>query len=79
MKNKILAVIGFSALTCLLSGCSGAFWAGTGTGTVGTGAAYEIHARSEMNRINDELKSGKITQEEYNIRQDQIGRDSLFQ
>lgn len=61
-----------------LVGCSGAFWGGTGAGALGAGAGYEIQAERQMNQLEDDLKSGKITQEEYNIRKDQIRKGSLL-
>jgi hypothetical protein len=60
-------------------GCSPAFWGGAAGGVVGTGAGYEVHARSEINKLDADLKSGKIDQKEYDIRKDQIQRDSVLQ
>lgn len=62
-----------------LAGCNSSFWGGTGAGVLGAGAGYEYKANREMKQIDDELKSGKITQEEYNIRKDQIQRGSILQ
>jgi hypothetical protein len=59
-------------------GCSGAFWGGAGAGALGTGAGYEIRAEREMNQLDEDLKNGKITQQEYNIRKDQIKEGSLL-
>ena len=59
-------------------GCSGAFWGGTGAGALGAGAGYEIKAEREMNQLDEDLKNGKITQQEYNIRKDQIKKGSLL-
>jgi osmotically-inducible protein OsmY len=61
-----------------LSGCSGAFWGGTGAGALGAGAGYEIQAQRQMNKLDEELKSGKITQSEYDIRKDQIKQGSVL-
>ena len=61
----------------VFSGCSGAFWGGTGAGVAATGAGYELRAREEMNRIEADYKSGKIDQKEYEIRKDQVRRGSL--
>ncbi|MDD4939764.1 MAG: hypothetical protein PHE18_04515 [Candidatus Omnitrophica bacterium] len=74
-KVKILPLIFFGMI---LAGCSGAFWGGAGTGVVGTGAGYEINIQRQMNRIDEDLKNGTITQQEYDIRKDQIQRDSLL-
>jgi len=65
-------------LVVTLMGCSGAFWGGTGAGALGAGAGYEIQAERQMRQLDDDLKSGKISQEEYNIRKDQIKQGSLL-
>jgi hypothetical protein len=61
-----------------LMGCSGAFWGGAGAGALGAGAGYEIQADRQMKLLDEDLKSGKITQQEYNIRKDQIQKGSLL-
>ena len=65
-------------LTGTLTGCSGSFWGGTGAGVLGAGAGYEIQAERQMRQIDEDLKSGKITQQEYDIRKDQIQKGSLL-
>ena len=74
-KIKILLVF---LLGITLMGCSGAFWGGAGAGALGTGAGYEIQAERQMNQLNEDLKNGKITQAEYDIRKDQIQKGSLL-
>lgn len=61
-----------------LMGCSGAFWGGTGAGVLGAGAGYEIQAERQMDQLKEDLASGKITDEEYRIRKDQIEKGSLL-
>ena len=61
----------------VFSGCSGAFWGGTGAGVAATGTGYELRAREEMNRVEADYKNGKIDQREYEIRKDQIKRGSV--
>ena len=73
--KKILLVF---MVVLLMAGCSGKFWAGTGGGVLGAGAAYEIHLERQMRKIDDDLNSGKIEQTEYDIRKSQIERDSLI-
>jgi hypothetical protein len=72
----------FSILCVLLSvalmGCSGAFWGGAATGALGAGAGYEIQAERQMRQLDEELKSGKINQQEYDIRKNQVQRGSLL-
>ena len=61
----------------MVSGCSGAFWGGTAGGTVATGAGYEIHARQRLNQIEADYKAGRIDQREYEIRKNEVGRNSI--
>jgi hypothetical protein len=73
MKNLLLAI----ALTAVAaSGCE--FAAGAGTGALATGAGYEIQAHRQLNRLEDDYKSGKIDREEYEKRKQQIERGSLI-
>ncbi len=65
-------------LSITVMGCSGAFWSGAGVGAVGAGAGYEIQAERQMKVLNEDLKNGKITQHEYDIRKDQIQKGSLL-
>jgi len=65
--------------TFMASGCSGAFWGGAGSGILGAGAGYEVHANAELKKIDEDLKAGRIDKREYDIRKDQIRRDSLLQ
>jgi hypothetical protein len=78
MNNKIKGLIVLLSGTMMLAGCSSSFWGGSGVGLLGAGAGYEIKAETEMNKINEDLKSGKITQQEYDIRKDQIQKGSLL-
>jgi hypothetical protein len=78
MKTS-LWMVGLLSIGILMSGCSPAFWGGAAGGVVGTGAGYEVHAKSELNKLDADLKAGKIDQKEYDIRKDQIQRDSVFQ
>jgi len=73
MKNLILA-IALSGLA--LSGCQ--FLGGTATGALATGAGYEYQAKRQMDRLEDDFKSGRINREEYETRKQQIERGSLI-
>lgn len=75
--RKILAGGLIAVVAALAAGCSPAFWGGTGTGVVGAGAGYELNARKQMEQLNEDLKAGRINQQEYEIRKDQIERGSL--
>jgi hypothetical protein len=76
MKKFITLLVLIFATT--LTGCSGQFWGGTGAGVLGAGAGYEYNAERQMKKIDEDLKNGKITQEEYDIRKDQIQKGSLL-
>ena len=45
---------------------------------MGTGAGYELKARQQMERLDDDLKAKRIDQKEYDIRKSQIERGSIF-
>ncbi len=75
--NKIISLITILALLSLV-GCSGKFWAGAGGGALGAGAGYELNLERQMDRIEDDLRDGKIDQNEFDIRKSQIERDSLI-
>jgi len=78
MKNLGLAIV----CLALLTGCSSAVGSGILGGVVGAGAAgggYEYHLKRQKDRVEQDFKAGKIDQKEYEIRKDQIARDSLLQ
>jgi hypothetical protein len=75
---RTLALIaGFSGML-LAGGCSPAFWGGTAAGALGTGAGYEIQANRQMDRLEDDRRSGEISRREYQTRKQQIERGSLI-
>ena len=76
MKNSMMFGLTGLALALSLCGC-GSFWGGMAGGAVGTGAGYEMSARSQRKEIDADLKAGRIDQQEYDIRKDQIERGSL--
>ncbi len=57
------------------SGC--AFLGGVAGGAVGTGAGYELKARQEMKKLDEDLANGTIDRKEYEIRKSQIERGSI--
>ncbi len=79
MNVKMMWISLSAATAVLAAGCSPSFWGGGATGAVGAGAGYEWHANQEKKKIDDDLKAGKIDQREYDIRRDQIQRDSVLQ
>lgn len=76
MRKFQVVMLLFLGMT--LMGCSGAFWGGAGAGVLGAGAGYEVQAKRQMDQLDEDLKNGKITQAEYDIRKDQIQKGSLL-
>jgi ribulose kinase len=55
-----------------------AFLGGAATGAVATGAAYEIQAKRQMDRLDDDFKNRRISREEYEDRKQQIQKGSII-
>jgi len=51
---------------------------GAATGALATGAGYEINAKRQMDKLDDDRKSGRISREEYEDRKQQIERGSII-
>jgi hypothetical protein len=83
MRRGILAILVIGMTLSLFAGGCKSSWGSAGLGAVGGAAAagggYEYVANREMKRIDDDLKSGKIDQKEYDIRKDQIKRMSILE
>lgn len=63
------------------SGCatrSGSAGLGALGGAVASVGGYEYYAKRQLDRLEDDLKAGRISREEYEVRKDQIQRGSLF-
>lgn len=79
--KKIVPVVILLAVFAL-SGCESK-WGSAGLGAAGGAAAtaggYEYHLKKELERVEKDFKDGKIDQREYEIRKDQIKRDSVLQ
>ncbi|MGH7826281.1 MAG: hypothetical protein ACREQ7_14045 [Candidatus Binatia bacterium] len=58
------------------SGCQ--FLGGAATGALATGAGYEYSAKRQMDRLDDDLRAGRINRDEYNDRKRQIEKGSLI-
>jgi hypothetical protein len=58
------------------SGC--AFLGGAAAGSVATGAAYEINAKRQMDRLEEDFKNERISRREYEQRKRQIEQGSLI-
>ena len=84
LSKQMRTALSVLLLLALLGACGCKSTAGNiGLGAAGGAAVgvggYEYHAKREMAKIEKDLKEGKIDQREYDIRKDQIKRDSLFQ
>jgi hypothetical protein len=73
MKQFALLVM-LVALT--QAGCQ--FFGGAATGALATGAGYEIQAKRQMDRLEDDFKSRRISREEYESRKRQIESGSIM-
>jgi hypothetical protein len=71
-----MMMLAIAATSLILCGC-GSFWGGAAGGAAGTGAGYEYNAHKQIERLNEDLKNGKIDQKEYDIRKNQIERGSI--
>jgi hypothetical protein len=75
--QKLLSAVGLSG-TLLTAGCAPAFWGGAAAGVLGTGAGYEIQAKRQMDRLDDDLRDERISRREYETRKQQIERGSII-
>jgi len=78
MRNVSVAMV----CLALLTGCASHAGTAVLSGAVGAGAAgggYELHLKNQKNRVEEDFKAGRIDKREYEIRKDQIARDSLLQ
>ena len=57
-------------------GC--AFLGGAAVGALGTSAGYEINAKRQMDRLEDDYKSERISRREYESRKSQIEKGSII-
>lgn len=57
-------------------GCE--FIGGAAVGSLATGAGYEINAKRQMDRLEDDYKHERISRREYESRKSQIERGSIL-
>jgi hypothetical protein len=74
MKRLFLAAV--LLLGVAQSGC--AFLGGAALGTAATGAAYELNAKSQMDKLEDDYRSERISRKEYETRKAQIEKGSII-
>ena len=72
MKTLVVVIL-LAGLT--QSGCQ--FLGGAATGALATGAGYEIQAKRQMDKLEDDYKSHRISREEYENRKRQIESGSI--
>ena len=77
--SKMKRLIGLAMLASLgLGGCSPQFFGGAAVGALATGAGYEINAKRQMDRLEDDLRNERISRREYRTRRSQIERGSII-
>src|SRR5918996_2863109 len=57
-------------------GCQ--FLGGAATGALATGAGYEINAKRQMDRLEDDYRRERISRRQYESRKSQIERGSII-
>jgi len=58
------------------SGC--AFLGGAATGALATGAGYEINAKRQMDKLDEDRRNERISRREYDQRKQQIENGSII-
>ncbi len=76
--GRYFLIIVLALLLSLNFGCSRSFVGGAAVGAGGTGAAYEYQNKRALDELESDFKKGKITQEEYLRRKDEIQKRSLI-
>jgi len=71
--KKIMLLLLFVSVTQW--GCE--FLGGAAVGSLATGAGYEINAKRQMDRLEDDYRSERISRREYESRKAQIERGSI--
>ena len=73
MKNYLVPLLFVS-----LSQWGCAFLGGAATGSLATGAAYEINAKRQMDTLEDDYKNERISRREYETRKKQVEASSII-
>jgi len=75
MKSMLALSLLIAALVTQ-SGC--AFVGGAATGALLTGAGYEVQAKRQMDKLEDDLRNERISRHDYEQRKQQIERGSII-
>jgi uncharacterized membrane protein len=75
MKKILLSIMIFPLL--FLSGCSKEMAGGAAVGVGAAGAAYEYQNKRTMDALEEDFKAGRITEDEYNRRKEEVKSRSL--
>jgi hypothetical protein len=67
-----------SSLSLAQWGCIPQFWGGAAAGALDTGAGYEYNSHRQMDKLEDDYRSGHIGREEYENRKRQIEKGSII-
>ncbi|HZD39618.1 MAG TPA: hypothetical protein VE131_02785 [Terriglobales bacterium] len=78
MKKITLKLIMLALIPLLQWGCSPQFWGGAAAGALGTGAGYEYNSKRQMDKLEEDYRSGRISREEYLDRKRQIEKGSII-
>ena len=80
IQSAMLLSVVISA--AVVSGCSthsGSAGLGALGGAVASAGGYEFHLKRQLDQLEDDYEAGKIDQQEFEIRRDQIKKGSIFQ
>jgi hypothetical protein len=72
--SKLILLMAF--LVSVNWGC--VFLGGAAVGALGTGAAVEVHNKSQMDRLEDDYRNERISRREYEARKKQIEAGSVI-
>jgi hypothetical protein len=72
--RKLIALLFLASMTQW--GCE--FLGGAATGALATGAGYEISAKRQMDRLEDDYRNERISRQEYESRKKQIEAGSII-
>jgi hypothetical protein len=76
--KKILLTAVLSLTVAFTAGCSRGFVGGAAVGAGGAGAAYEYSNKKALDSLEQDLKAGRIGNDEYLRRRQEIEKRSLI-